>query len=671
MPTLVASAQAPTARRCGWLIVFAALAWAGGAAGQSDEDSRAGIGIEVTAGFAGKVAPGWAMPLHIQVTRAELASGAGGPGPETIRGTLEIRTYRAAQVRWECHIEELELAPGARLEFDQVGPDGDEVEVAFTSEHRRLAAGGWTPAWPEPDAGKFVVVVGGPAGWLSFADRFGLPDGESAYGPSRSLRMVGAESRTLPAHPAGWDGVDLVVLGDLSGVSVAPARVAALLDWIRAGGRALVCGGRLRHARDGQAWQGLFRGEPGAAVERPLGAAAAGAWRVADLADTRVHAETWRGAAGRDPFPGGAAPLVIDQSLGWGTVTWLNFDPTAAPLRGHARESEFWTGLLTWQLGRGTPAQVFTKMKEATPDELTPELPRPGVVLLTAFVYAVLAGPINFLVLRRCRREAWLWLSTPGLAVIGFVVVLWLGLDRAASAPLARAHTVWLTSSGPDPGATLTVWSILTPRTMTLGWDLPAGDRETVFLPFSTPQQPGLKPPPILRRETGAEIRYELPLGDWDSQEIVCWSRGQAAVGATSSVSENQRLSLRLTAPAPCQQVCVLHQGALYATPTLAPETPWEPQGAPFQGGESGWDAVGRADATYGMPALASAARPLLRQFPRTEDGPDAHFLASDRNGGAAFFFFSPHPLLSKTTPVLSTECWHLALWRFPDPVLE
>ena len=172
-------------------------------------------------------------------------------------------------------------------------------------------------------------------------------DGLSALGGAAgALRVVYPRVDDLPEAWAGYDGVDAVVVHDTYFQQLRADQVAALQQWVVTGGVLVFTGGAaaLQHAPAGFGdllpvqVTGLVRRDALAAVPVAGGSPGRLAGRV-ELAASRL-------VSGQVVASDGALPLVVQRKLGRGSVWFLAFDPTAAPVSTWRGSLSMWRRML-------------------------------------------------------------------------------------------------------------------------------------------------------------------------------------------------------------------------------------------------------------------------------------------------------------------------------------
>ncbi|MBI4563775.1 MAG: hypothetical protein HY716_03660 [Planctomycetes bacterium] len=240
-----------------------------------------------------------------------------------------------------------------------------------------------------------------------------------------------------------WAGADPSDLG--SG-----ARSDALRTWVSSGGHWIVDAGGAQ-ALMNSPLAGLLPATPERSVPvddlKPLGSIP-GAETSPEGRTLIMDVALRRGAA---VLKHGPHPLVVDSIHHGGRVTFLAFDPTLNPFKGWDHAQTFWAWLLGSALDpppRSTdrrPAPFLVGAPELAsaaasfPGVAIPELRK---LLILIILFLAVAGPLDYLVLRRLRRLHWTWITFPAYVLIFSAGIVVIGAGFMRSAALQREIAV-------------------------------------------------------------------------------------------------------------------------------------------------------------------------------------------------------------------------------------
>lgn len=119
----------------------------------------------------------------------------------------------------------------------------------------------------------------------------------------------------------------------------------------------------------------------------------------------------------------GDIPLLVQNAVGKGVVLWSALDLTAPPLDDMGNSIAFWRKLFLFLPVATQPvvpgeSWAFRSIFNAIAQGEATEAISPGKLLLVLLVYILLAGPINWVILRKLDRREWAWVTIPLLAVL-------------------------------------------------------------------------------------------------------------------------------------------------------------------------------------------------------------------------------------------------------------
>jgi len=436
-------------------VLLAALGVLAAAANLRDAKAASPEIVGVRVGIAGRYKAGLWTPVEVRLRganggadrvvltvrdgdgvpsrfQAPLASRVAAAEP-TDRGEGVVSFFvRFGRVRSELLIE---VCEGERVCAERVfraGPGGD-YPVALRSDQRLL-----------------VTVGRAPLGVEQAVRRLREAPGEE------TVVVAIDDLNELPGAWHGYEGVEAVVLATsdpsiYAGPTPGGRHMAALDDWVRNGGRLLLCLGREAEA--------LLRADSNAAI----GDFAPGRFeRMIPLSASRTTAlESYCGCSvgiprARDQVPipyfvdvegkvelrDGPVPLVIRSPRGLGQVLVATFDPDGPPLdRWEERGLLMGTLLGLARPGDDRPGEGTAVMHFGYRDlagQLRSALDQFSGVRVVPFwlvaglilVYSLLIGLGDyFLVHRILRREGLTWITFP-LAVVAFSAIAYLLADR-------------------------------------------------------------------------------------------------------------------------------------------------------------------------------------------------------------------------------------------------
>lgn len=425
--------------------------------------------------------------IQIVVTDTSVSRGtyARAPAVYTAPAVLPKRSHK--RILLEAELRNAGQKIQARLL--EGGVVVSEVDVPLT----RIAAG---------DLLCGVLSRSGPA--FDFLPTLELPP------PLRRARIAHLEVEDLPTRPQVLASLDCMIFSNISTSSMLESQRAALRSWVYGGGLMVVIGGSTWQKTVTALPEDLLPVTPAGLVSlenldslTDLGGEPvqdAGPWLVsqATLTDGNIIAEQ------------DGTPLMASVRRGTGTVMYLAMDPTAEPLRSWAGTPRVWRHVLSHGAGTVGPASAASSTfsgwgripRNAMVDISALGGPSPGLMMLALALFAVVVGPLNYVVLLRYGQPGWSLVTIPlitGLAAIGTfslagsfrdsdVIVNKIGLVRAYPSTQATGRT-----SAPAYGRTYV--SVLSRQPATLAIrGTESSLINSLFYPF--PRDPAPDAPP-------------------------------------------------------------------------------------------------------------------------------------------------------------------------------
>src|SRR5438128_12542927 len=375
------------------------------------------VTLTVHVGYQDVVKPGEWMPVTIDAKN----TGAG------LDGTLEIQEVLNAQPGvgggFAIYHESISLASGASKRIRTYVLE-DTTGATITA---RIVQNGRVGVAQHSVTGSTTSALIGVVSDQSTAlDRFAAVHPASIAAPVGTLRADEVAESPLPLR-----AFDLLAIDDFVTDSLTAAQRTAIGDFVRAGGNLLL--------GTGAAWRKTLAGLSADILPMDLSgtsnviATALGGSRVEVASGTLKPGPVWLAA--------GSQPLLIERTVGAGTVTMATFDwnqeaiagwnGTAALLRQLIARASFGAGGATQNFaygiggpgaaGFGSQPSISSKSSALTSVLANlPGLDLPSLQLTGALVllYVLLVGPVNYLVLGAMRRRALAWVTVPLIAMI-------------------------------------------------------------------------------------------------------------------------------------------------------------------------------------------------------------------------------------------------------------
>jgi hypothetical protein len=414
-----------------------------------------GIEMQVEAAFDGVAKNGEWLPLW-----ATLENNG-----SDVEGELRVRVTSGSGAT--TYAVPVPLPTGARKKVPlYVLPNSfsRELEVQLFAEGQLLKSQ-TVPVQPQMNISFLVGILSPERGAMSLISGLELP------GQYRPIVLVDMTPDDLPDRAEGLRSFDVILLNDVDTSQLSVDQQSALLSWVQSGKR-LVIGG-------GAGAQKTLAGLPGELV--PL---------VADRLEELENLPDLAEFAGGDPIrvPGpflvasGAVndgttlvaeqdiPIVHQMDVGSGVVDYVALDLTASPFDAWSGTTNFWYTLISPGSAYPNWLPADVPERQMTADQMNyalsslPALDLPSVRSLTVllFVYVLLVGPVNYLVLRWRKKQHWAWVTIPVLTLLFTAGTFALGFSlRGSDLILNKIAIVELQPDG--PGRATTYYGLFSP----------------------------------------------------------------------------------------------------------------------------------------------------------------------------------------------------------------
>ncbi|MGM0485359.1 MAG: hypothetical protein ACQESR_01165 [Planctomycetota bacterium] len=375
-------------------------------------------------------------------------------GEDGFSGAVELSTVDSDNVNARFMASSdppLEVKPGEQWSgwrYLKAGRLAGPIRVQLRGEAGSIVASRMVEnVSPHPSTWQWVITTGADVG----------VDDAKAFLARMTDQPVVATLLTdpggFPDDWIGYEGVNVIVVptGTESVLEALEARqFAALMRWLRLGGRLVMSGGR--RAETLFAPNHRFHAiRPGRIVELDPYWKASGLEnfaqaaepirlseesRLAVFSDLRGRALCFEGAGGPHD-----RPMIVQYPIGFGTVTYVAVDLELPPIRDWPARPRLLARLLRGggedeDSGGGDDGggQVTHLGFEDLTGQLRAAMDQfPGVTLVQfswiaaiIAVYIVLAGPIDFFGLRRLGRPLWTWITFPLVVLLFCGLAIWL-----------------------------------------------------------------------------------------------------------------------------------------------------------------------------------------------------------------------------------------------------
>ncbi len=405
------------------------------------------------------------------------------------------------------------------------------------------------------------------------------------------VRSILAASSDVPDRWIGFDGADMVVLGDFVHTSLAPKQLDALRGWVQGGGNMVVVGGnnagRLNTSPLRELWPLV-----------PTSSAPANASEVQNLATSYVAnpkngADRLGGAPVvvlRGSLDAGAAlkvgqpnaPLFAVSERGAGRVMELSFNPGQPPFVGWSGQGNLWgevfnSAVDVRHIETGDPSFVsyggmginpnssaysngyYGGNYEDMPVSATGQMLRglskvkqltmPPVSQIAWFLalYVFFLVPVNYAVLRLIDRRELAWVTIPVIVAAFSIFAYSAALSIRGKAILTRQVDIAQSSIGSNTARTDSLLWLFSPKRTS--YTLTAGGQGAVVSDYAN--EAGAKQGMFSVMEPGDGASFEAQNANvwmWTDRTFSAQSLGDLGKGVTingDAVVNNTPLDLR------------------------------------------------------------------------------------------------------------------------------
>ena len=372
------------------------------------------VTLSVHVGYQDVVKPGEWMPVTVDAKN----SAAG------LDGTLEIQEALNAQPGvggFAIYQQPISLASGASKRIRAYVL----VDTTGATITARLVRSGRVVVSQDAGAGSTTSTL---IGVLS--DQATALDSFAAVHPgSIAARVVHLRADEIAESPIPLRAFDILAIDDFATDSLTAGQRTAIADYVRAGGDLLL--------GTGAAWRKTLAGLPPAIL--PMSVAGTTTVSTPLLGGSPLEVASGTATPGNVWLAAGNQPLLLERTLGAGTVTMATFDWNQEPVAGWSGTAALLRQLIArasfgvsgssqnFPNGMGGPmifsSQPSISSKSGALTSVLANLPGlnlPSLQLTGAlvFLYVLLVGPVNYFVLGAMRRRALAWVTVPLIAVI-------------------------------------------------------------------------------------------------------------------------------------------------------------------------------------------------------------------------------------------------------------
>lgn len=314
----------------------------------------------------------------------------------------------------------------------------------------------------------FLVLAIGP---VRSGFEFLLPYKKAAPNRSRPLetRVSYPDPATLADHWAAYRSADVVILRHPGRLGLTDAQQRALLDWAASGGAVLVIPSGDPNEMPPLLAEALPARIQGAGTLRDLTPG------DPDLGTLDLPALRLQPDAGSSTLLSlGSEPVLVSKRRGRGLIVLASADLGARDFfSSDAAAMRWYRDHIFKAVDRQEQGLLHVGTEHVLERSLQMQPPSLGFLTLFMLAYVLLAGPINYLVLKRLDRLVWMFLTVPVVALVFTGVSYGMSAySKGTRVVLRQASVVHLGAGSPD-AFTATWFSLFSPQRDTYDLVLP------------------------------------------------------------------------------------------------------------------------------------------------------------------------------------------------------
>ncbi|WP_222708614.1 hypothetical protein [Paenibacillus sp. N3.4] len=296
----------------------------------------------------------------------------------------------------------------------------------------------------------------------------------------KKINVLHLKQTDIPGNVLGLDGLDVLVLNDFASDTLTQEQVKAIQQWTQRGGSLILAGGAgyqktatpfaegapvsYQSTISVKELTGLAKiGEKELLLSQPFTLSQAGLVKGAEM----LVAE-------------GSMPLYARGVYGSGYVTYVAYDLSLNPLASWNGNTRLWEQILSRPLediNANNMNQMhygndpFYEMDRAMEYYPTLQPPKLAVLAWVLLVYAIVIGPLLYVILRRMDRREWAWVVIPMLAIVTSIGIFQFGATNRGKLAAQMFNTITLNGTG--TGVKHATMSVFLPKGGNLDLQLP------------------------------------------------------------------------------------------------------------------------------------------------------------------------------------------------------
>jgi len=296
-------------------------------------------------------------------------------------------------------------------------------------------------------------------------------------------------ANTMPGAASMLKNFDLIVLDNFTTGNLSNDQLSALQTWIDQGGALIEVGGpewrRTLSTLPASLLPVSINGTsilPAGTSLLPVngssnGGTGKGPMVGAGTINAPVTVSTATLAQGDKSYPilaSGKIPLIVQTLQGQGSICYLAFDPTLAPIINWPAAGTLWRGLVFRSLGdkllsssgNFVPGASFqwTRLSELLQNHEPNTLPSPWLLLVLLLCYLIMIGPVRILLVRQNKRRNWNWHIMLSSIIVFSLLTYGLAIHQNGTSIVSNSVSVLRLNEGESSAHITTYIGIFAPN---------------------------------------------------------------------------------------------------------------------------------------------------------------------------------------------------------------
>ncbi|MGF1573028.1 MAG: hypothetical protein ACFCU1_08140 [Sumerlaeia bacterium] len=420
--------------------------------------------VNVSDDSGGYYRPGSWFPIILSISNQP-----GGSGKDEAffgRATVETSSYTSNQGAYQFSREiSVPVSSQKRFVLYVKIPDRttNQINVTIRRANNQLVQEFPLSIAPLKDQDVFTLLIS------SDLQRINLPMLRAASANTRKQSIRSPEY--LPDHWAGYDAANLVIFPSWPTGSMTSKNIAALREWVVAGGTLVLLGGSETTSYQDEAAREFLPVSLNGTATVEYNSELRRFTRSPQLSDESFiisESTPLPGSAILAEGSGGlgaALPLAVVKEIGLGKVVFFAVDFKTNQKGIQEMFYPAWFAITPLE----SPVHWNKKFVEVVNDKLlyvTGRSARPPsavLIILICILYTLVVGPINFFVLAKTQRIQWAWATVPIIVFLFSGLIYGLGTITKGGKTIARESSLYLGKGNSADFAVESFLGVLTP----------------------------------------------------------------------------------------------------------------------------------------------------------------------------------------------------------------